>query len=117
MGYVNDFGSVVGGNYGDVKGVLDVVLAADYDAFVRAETGTCGDKVTADDVFLHAYEVVDLAVDGSFVEHFGRFLEGCGRHERRSLESGAGDTLKDLFGGCGLGIAYLDRTEVTALER
>ena len=48
---------------------------------------------------------------------FGGFLEGRSRHERRCLEGGTGDTLKNLLGSGRLSIANLDRTEVTALER
>lgn len=75
MGDVDDFGGFLAGYDGKVEGVLDVVLAAYDDALVGTETGTGGDEVTADYVFLHALEVVDLAVDGCFVENLGGFLE------------------------------------------
>ena len=62
VGHVDCFGGFVAGDYGDIKGVFDVILATYHDAFVGAETGTCGNEVTADHVFLHAHEVVDLSL-------------------------------------------------------
>ena len=72
--------------------------------------------MTADDVLLHAFEVVGLAGDGGFVEHLGGFLEGRGGHERLGLQGGTGDTLKDLRGGGGDGVAHDNGTKVAALE-
>lgn len=117
VGHVGHFRSFLTGHRGEVEGIFDVVLTADHNALVGAETCTCGDEVTADDVLLHALEIVDLAVDGSFVEDLGGLLEGCSRHERRCLEGGAGDTLENLLGGSGLSVADNDGTEVSALER
>lgn len=117
MGHVDDLRSFLTGNDREVEGIFDVILSADHDALVGAETCTGGDEVTADDIFLHALKVVDLAVDCSFVEHLGCFLEGRSRHERRSLEGGTGDTLKNLLGSGRLSITNHNRTEVTALER
>ena len=48
---------------------------------------------------------IGLAVNGSFVEHLGGFLERCGRHEARGLQCSAGDTLKYLLGGGGHSLA------------
>ena len=72
--------------------------------------------MTADDIFLHTFEVVGLAGDGSFVEHLGGFLEGGCRHERLGLEGSTRDTLQDLGRGGGNGIANDNGLEVAALE-
>ena len=47
VGYVDDFGGFLTGNDGEVEGVFNVVLATDNDALVGAETGTCGNEVSA----------------------------------------------------------------------
>ena len=72
--------------------------------------------MTADNVLLHSFEVVRLSADGGFVEHLGGFLERSGRHEALRLKGGAGDTLQDLHGRGGHGIAHLDKFEVLAFE-
>ena len=95
----------------------DVIFAAYNQTVVVAQTCTGGDEVTADHVLLHALESVGLAVDSSFVEHLGGLLERSGRHEARCLQSSAGDTLKDLLGGSGHGVAHGYELEVFTLER
>ncbi len=41
-------------------------------------TCTGRNRVTADDILLQTFEVVDTAADCSFAEHLGGFLEGSG---------------------------------------
>ena len=67
-----------GGNDDGGDFFLVLVGIADHDFVELAETGTGGDEVAADDVLLHALEVVRLAGDGGFVEDLGGFLERGG---------------------------------------
>ena len=59
-------------------GLRIVIGIAHNNAVELTESGTCRDKVTADDVLLHALEIVGLAGNSSFVEYLGGFLEGSG---------------------------------------
>ncbi len=59
----------------DSKHAFDVVFASYDESVVFAQTCTCGDQVTADNVFLHALEGIGLAVDCCFVEHLCGLLE------------------------------------------
>ena len=94
-----------------------VVFAASHDDLLElAQTGSGGDEVTADDVLLHALEVVHLALDGGFVEHLGGLLERSGRHEALGLEGCTGDTLQDLRRSGGHGVAHLNGLQVAALQ-
>lgn len=54
---------------------FDVVFSGDYEAFVGAQSGSGRNQAAADDVLLHSLEIVDLAGDGCFVEHFRGLLE------------------------------------------
>lgn len=38
-------------------------------------TGTCRDRVSADDILLKALECIDAAADSSLAEHLGSLLE------------------------------------------
>ena len=99
--------------------LIDLVVVFDVaynDAAELAQAGTGRNEVAADDVLLHALEVVRLAGDGGFVEDLGGFLERGGGHEALGLEGGTGDSLEDTGGGGGLGIAHLDEAQVAALE-
>ena len=58
--------------------LLVLVLAAHDDVAEQWQTGTGGDEVAADNVLLHALEVVNASADGCFVEHLGGLLEGGG---------------------------------------
>ena len=60
---------------------VEVVSAANYQVVEVALTCTCWDEVTADDVLLHALQIIGLAKDGCLVEHAGGLLEGSCRHE------------------------------------
>ena len=67
--------------YWDVGGLFvfeerfDVVRGGDYEALVFCQAGAGGDEVSADNVFLHSFEGVSLALDGGFIEDLGGFLE------------------------------------------
>ena len=74
-----------------------------------AQTSTCRDKVTADNVLLHTLQIIDLALDSRLVEHLGCLLEGSSRDERLRTQSGAGDTQQDLLGGSTLGVTHLNK--------
>ena len=56
--------------------------------------------MTADDVLLQAFEVVDAAADGGFAENLRGLLEGGGGDETVGTESGAGDTLDRSYRPC-----------------
>ena len=61
--------------------LIDLVVVFDVahnDAAELAQAGTGRNEVAADDVLLHAFEVVGLTADGGFVEHLGGLLEGGG---------------------------------------
>jgi len=72
--------------------------------------------MAADDVLLHAFEIVGLAADGCLVEHLRRLLERSCRHEALRLQGGTRDALKDLGGGGRHGVTHLDKAKVTALK-
>ena len=67
----------------------------DHDVAVLGEAGTSGDEVTQDDVFLEAFQHIDLAQGGSLGEDAGGVLEGSGRDEGIGLEGGLGDALEN----------------------
>ena len=50
---------------------LVLLLGADNDLLELAETSTCGNEVTADNVLLHAFEGIALATDGSLFSSLG----------------------------------------------
>ena len=54
---------------------LVLLLGAHDNLIELTQTGTSGDKVTADNVLLHTLQAIYLATDGSLVEHLGGFLE------------------------------------------
>ena len=95
---------------------LVVFLRANNKALPIAQTCTCGDEVTGNNVLLHALELVHLTTYSCLVEHLSGLLERCRRDEALGLESGAGDTLQNLCRRCWDGVANLYETEVTALE-
>ena len=72
--------------------------------------------MTTDDVLLHSFQIVDLATDGSLVEHLGRLLERSGRHEALGLQGDTGDALEYLGRRGRDGITRLNELEVAALE-
>ena len=74
--------------------ILDVGFESDEQVIVLAQTRTAGDQVTADHVLLQVLQRIDLALDGSLVEHLGGLLERSGRDEARRLQRRTGDTLQ-----------------------
>ena len=93
------------------------ILLQSYDQIVvLPHTGTAGNQVAANHVLLQVLQRIDLALDRSFVQHFGRLLEGSGRNEARSLQCGTGDTLQNLRGSRRNDITHLDEIQVTTLE-
>ena len=60
MNYVDDLGifNIV------VKNGVDVVLTGNDERAVLAQSGTCRNQMSADDILLHTLKSVDLAVDG-----------------------------------------------------
>ena len=49
------------------------------DAAIAFHTGTCGNQLTDDDIFLQTAQVVNLTADLSFGANLGGFLDGgCG---------------------------------------
>ena len=54
-------------------GELNLILfLAAYDEVAEGgQAGAGGNQMAGDDVFLHAFEIIDTAADGSFVEHLG----------------------------------------------
>ena len=79
-----------------------------------ARTGR--NQVAANYVLFQLLERVALAEDGRFVQHFGRLLERCCRHEAAGLQCRTGNTLQDLVRGGRDDVAYLDRFLVFAFE-
>ena len=73
---------------------LVLVLAADQDVLELLLTGTGRNEVTADDVLLEAFEVIDTTSDRGLAEHLGGLLEGGCRDEAVGAESGPGDTME-----------------------
>ena len=57
---------------------VELITTSNIEVFELTLTSTSRNKVTADDVLLHAFEVVGLTADGGFVEHLGGLLEGGG---------------------------------------
>ena len=58
---------------------------ADFRFLERLEAGAGRNQVAQDHVLLQADQVVDLAGQGRFGEHLGRFLEAGGRDEAASF--------------------------------
>ncbi len=58
-----------------VEGGCHLVVASDDDVLVVLETCTGRDQVTADDVLLEAFEVIDATADSGFAENLGCLLE------------------------------------------
>ena len=77
-----------------VEFLRELVLASYDDVLIFLQTGTGRNQVTADDILLEAFEVVDAAADGGFAEHLGGLLEGCCRDEAVGLERRPRDALK-----------------------
>ena len=96
---------------------LIVLFRTNDELLPLTQAGTSGNEVTADHVLLHALEIIDLATDSSLVEHLRCLLERSSRHEALRTKGSAGDTLQHLSRGSGHGIAYLNGTEITTLQR
>lgn len=62
-------------DYIGVKHRVNVVLTGNDEIVVFAQTGTGGNEVSADDIFLHTLKIVGLAVDSSLVKHLSGLLE------------------------------------------
>lgn len=62
-------------NVGSIKQGVDVILTGNNEIVVLAKTGTGRYKMSADDILLHTFKSVDLAVYGSLIEHLGSLLE------------------------------------------
>ena len=73
--------------------------------------------MTADDILLEAFQMVDPSSDGCLAEHLGGLLEGSCRDETVGLQSGAGDTLEYQPCGGGLGSPCAQRLQTLTLER
>ena len=56
-------------------GLLVLFHRGDQDFLEFLLAGTCRDCMSADDILLQAFEVVDAASDGCLAEHLGGLLE------------------------------------------
>ena len=80
-----------------VELLCEIVLASDNDILVCLQTGTGRNKVSADNVFLKSFKMIDSSSDGCLAENLGGLLEGSCGDKAVCLECGSGDTLKDEF--------------------
>ena len=74
-----------------------VVFRCNYNAFKFSLTCTGRNKVSADNVFLKSFKMIDSSSDGCLAENLGGLLEGSCGDKAVCLECGSGDTLKDEF--------------------
>ena len=89
---------------------------SDDEVLVLAHTGTGRDKVSDDDVLLHADQGVAFGVDGGLGEDLGGLLEGCGGDEGFGLQRGASDALENLTAGGGVRVACGDEVLVLTAQ-
>ena len=81
-----------------------------------AETGTCWNQVTADNILLHSLKVIYLTTNSSLVQDLSGLLERSGTHEALSTKSGTGNTLEDLSRCCSYGITNLNKLHIATLQ-
>ena len=72
--------------------------------------------MSADNVLLESFEVVDATSDSCFAEDLGGLREGGCRDEAVGLEGCSGDTLEYELGRCRLSVPDSDKLETLTLE-
>ena len=96
---------------------LVLVLTADQDVLELFLAGSGRNEMTADDVLLQAFEVVNTATDSGLAENLRGLLEGCGGDEAVGTKSRAGDTLEHKLGCGGFRLAGNHHLQALTLER
>ena len=79
-------------------------------------TGTCRDRVSADNVLLKTLESIDTTSDSCIAEYLCSLLELCSRDEAVGLEGCSCDTLEDLACCCWLSLTENHHLESLTLE-
>ena len=72
--------------------------------------------MTANNVLFHSFELIDLTIDSSLIQHFRSLLERCCRHKAGSLQCSTRDTLEYLRRCSRNGITYFNRFQVTTFQ-
>ena len=73
--------------------------------------------MTADDILLEAFEMIDTTADSGFAEHLGCLLEGSCGNEAVGTECGAGNALEHQTCCCRTCLAGIYGLQTLACKR